>query len=48
MAWPWPASTVTAIDALGETPATKIHDGRLSLPVSLTPIFLTPEPPLDK
>jgi hypothetical protein len=38
---PWPASTATAIDALGETPAIEIRDGRLRLPVSLTPIFVT-------
>jgi hypothetical protein len=39
---PWAAPTVTAIDALGETPTTEIHDARLRLPVSLTPIFITP------
>ena len=37
--WPWPAPTATAIDALGETPATEVRDGRLHLPVSVTPIF---------
>ncbi|MGH3373103.1 MAG: hypothetical protein ACRDP6_00040 [Actinoallomurus sp.] len=41
--WPWPASTATAIDAFGAVPAVEIHDGRLRLPVSLTPIFVTPD-----
>jgi hypothetical protein len=40
--WSWSAPTATAIDALGETPATEVRDGRLRLPVSLTPIFVTP------
>jgi hypothetical protein len=41
VAWPWPAPTATAIDALGETPATEIRGDRLLLPVSLTPVFVT-------
>lgn len=41
VAWPWPAPTATAIDALGETPATEIRGERLLLPVSLTPVFVT-------
>jgi len=39
--WPWPASTATVIDALGDTPATEIHDGQLILQVSLTPMFVS-------
>jgi hypothetical protein len=40
--WTWAFPDVQAIDALGHTVATTIHDGRVSLPVSLTPVFLTP------
>jgi hypothetical protein len=37
---PWPRSEVQAIDALGGTPIAALRDGALTLPVSVTPIFL--------
>ncbi|GAA4581485.1 hypothetical protein GCM10023194_12860 [Planotetraspora phitsanulokensis] len=39
--WPWPASSATAIDALGDVPAVELRDGRIELAVSVTPIFVT-------
>jgi hypothetical protein len=39
---PWTAKKPTAIDALGQAVAVKLEGQRLSLPVSLTPIFLEP------
>ena len=38
---PWPAATVTAVDALGGSPPAEVRDGRLRLPLSLTPVYLT-------
>jgi hypothetical protein len=43
VSWPWQAPAATAIDALGTTHPTEITDGRLQLPVSLTPVFVSPQ-----
>jgi hypothetical protein len=43
VSWPWQAPAAFAIDALGITHPTEITDGRLRLPVSLTPVFVSPE-----
>jgi hypothetical protein len=40
--WKWSAANASAVGALGETIAAKVVDGRLHLPVSLTPIFIEP------
>jgi len=39
-ALPWTSKAPSAMDALGDKIAVTLSDGRLSLPVSLTPIFL--------
>ncbi|GAA4572211.1 hypothetical protein [Planotetraspora kaengkrachanensis] len=39
--WPWPATSATATDALGGVPSVQLHDGRIELEVSITPIFVT-------
>jgi hypothetical protein len=38
--WPWPAATATAVDALGQAQPVAVADGRVALPVSLTPVFI--------
>ncbi len=39
--WPWPHDGVAAIDALGAVQSVAVHDGRLTVPVSVTPLFVT-------
>ncbi|GAA0386787.1 hypothetical protein GCM10009530_42270 [Microbispora corallina] len=39
---PWPAPAAIAVDALGGTPPVEVAGGRLRLPVSVTPVFVTP------
>jgi hypothetical protein len=39
--WPWPSSSATAIDALGQIQPVEVRDGRVRLHVSLTPLFVT-------
>jgi len=38
--WPWPAAQATAIDALRQRQPVEVLDGRVELPVSLTPLFI--------
>lgn len=38
--WPWPAASARAIDAFGANVPTRVHDGKVHLPVSLTPVFV--------
>ncbi|MGZ4618840.1 MAG: hypothetical protein ACXV3F_08980 [Frankiaceae bacterium] len=38
--WPWPAAQATAVDALGQVQPVGLADGRVQLPVSLTPLFI--------
>ena len=38
-AWPWPAYA-EVIDAFGQTEPVEVHDGRVRLQVSLTPLFV--------
>jgi hypothetical protein len=38
-AWPWPAAYAEVIDAFGQTQPVEVHDGRVRLRVSLTPLF---------
>jgi hypothetical protein len=38
--WPWPAATATAVDAMGQAQPVEVADGRVALPVSLTPVFI--------
>jgi hypothetical protein len=40
--WEWPAAGAKATDALGQTPPVSVAVGRLTLELSLTPIFLEP------
>ncbi len=40
--WPWSAAAAIVTDVFGQTQAMRSHDGRLSLPVSITPVFVTP------
>ncbi|MGA3023767.1 MAG: hypothetical protein ABSF98_03245 [Bryobacteraceae bacterium] len=39
--WPWALREASATDALGETVATTVRDGRVRLSVSVTPVFVT-------
>jgi hypothetical protein len=41
VAWPWPSSTVTAVDAFGVPVPVEVERGELRLSVSDTPVFLT-------
>jgi hypothetical protein len=38
--WPWPAPAASAIDALGCDVRVELGEGRVRLPVSLTPVFV--------
>jgi hypothetical protein len=38
--WPWPAARATAVDALGQAQPAEVRDGRVTLRVSLTPLFV--------
>jgi hypothetical protein len=39
--WRWPHDRAVAVDALGATQTVQLHDGSLSLSVSVTPLFVT-------
>jgi hypothetical protein len=39
--WPWPASYAEAVDAFGWKQPLELHDGRVQLEVSITPLFVT-------
>jgi hypothetical protein len=39
-AWPWPATSATAVDALGQRQPIELCEGRLRLHVSPTPVFV--------
>ncbi len=41
--WPWTAKGARATDALGANVPVQVNDGRLSLAVSVTPIYIEPE-----
>lgn len=41
--WPWPHDTVAACDALGARTAVSLENGRVRLPVSVTPVFVSAE-----
>ena len=38
--WPWPAARAAAVDALGQAQPAEVLDGRVTLEVSLTPVFI--------
>jgi hypothetical protein len=38
--WPWPAARAAAVDALGQVQPAEVLDGRVTLEVSLTPVFI--------
>ena len=40
--WPWPHDDAVALDALGGEHACELQDGRLTVPVSVTPVFAAP------
>jgi hypothetical protein len=40
VALPWAAPVASAVDALGDKPETRVSDGVLRLPVSVTPVFV--------
>jgi hypothetical protein len=40
--WPWVFSDASATDALGQTVEATVRYGRVHLPVSVTPVFVTP------
>ncbi|MGA2182224.1 MAG: hypothetical protein ABSH47_04285 [Bryobacteraceae bacterium] len=39
--WPWAFPEASASDALGQAVVTTLQDGRIRLPVSVTPVFVT-------
>jgi hypothetical protein len=39
--WPWPAPRAAAVDALGQPQPAEVHDGRVHLRVSDTPLLLS-------
>lgn len=41
--WPWAAPQAHAVDAYGQARQPKLDSGRVHLPLTLTPVFLTPE-----
>jgi hypothetical protein len=43
--WPWPAATATVTDVFGQAQTVQGRDGQIRLPVSVTPIFVTGQPP---
>jgi hypothetical protein len=43
--WPWPAATATITDVFGQARTVQGRDGQIRLPVSVTPIFVTEQPP---
>ena len=43
--WPWPAATATVTDVFGQVQTTQGRDGQIRLPVSVTPVFVTEQPP---
>jgi hypothetical protein len=43
--WPWPAATATITDVFGQAETTQGRDGQIRLPVSVTPVFVTEQPP---
>ena len=38
--WPWPAARAEAVDALGQAQPADVHDGRVHLQLSFTPLFI--------
>ena len=43
--WPWHAATATITDAFGQVQTVQGRDGQIRLPVSVTPVFITEQPP---
>ena len=41
VAWPWPDSAVTAVDAFGVAVPVEVHNGEVRLSISDTPVFLS-------
>jgi hypothetical protein len=39
--WPWPSARAAAVDALGQAQPAQLHDGRVRLQVSSTPLLVT-------
>ena len=42
VSWPWTAGPVTAMDAFGQPVACQLTGGQVRLPMSATPVFVTP------
>jgi hypothetical protein len=38
--WPWPAETAADTDVFGRAWTVRRQDGRIQLPVSVTPLFV--------
>ena len=43
--WPWPAAAATVTDVFGQAQTAQARDGQIELPVSVTPVFVTEQPP---
>jgi hypothetical protein len=41
ISWPWPEPTARIVDAFDAPQPADLHDGRLALPLTVTPIFIT-------
>jgi hypothetical protein len=41
ISWPWPEPTARIVDAFDAPQATDLRDGRLTLALTVTPIFIT-------
>ncbi len=42
--WPWHAPEAYAVDAYNQAREPKLDSGRVHLPLTITPVFITPEP----
>src|SRR5262249_25301723 len=43
--WPWQSPTAVVTDVFGQAQTVRGRDGQIRLPVSVTPIFVTDQPP---
>ncbi len=43
LTWPWSAERANLVDALGARHAAELHDGKVSLRLSITPVFIDAE-----
>ncbi|HEY1318875.1 MAG TPA: hypothetical protein VGF32_01450, partial [Streptosporangiaceae bacterium] len=45
VSWPWPAAAAAVTDVFGQAQTVQGRDGQIELPVSVTPVFVTGQPP---